>query len=177
MKRDLSFSDIGFLREARVCPWWSRAWSRRRYPPEPRAGAAAIWISNHGGRQMDGGPGSISVLRAAVDTVEGRVPVVLDSGIRRGVDISRRLRSARPLSARPAGAVGPDSAARRGSKASTADGLRAAIDDAAFGRSQGDRPQTREPREGLRRIVVIRSSPRKRGPSARNSWIFPPSRE
>ena len=55
------------------------------------AGAAGIWISNHGGRQMDGGPASISMLRTAVDTVEGRVPVVLDSGIRRGIDVFRAL--------------------------------------------------------------------------------------
>jgi L-lactate oxidase len=54
-------------------------------------GAAGIWISNHGGRQMDGGPASISMLRSAVDTVAGRVPVVLDSGIRRGIDIFKAL--------------------------------------------------------------------------------------
>ena len=54
-------------------------------------GAAGIWVSNHGGRQMDGGPASISMLRAAVDAVGGRVPVVLDSGIRRGVDIFKAL--------------------------------------------------------------------------------------
>jgi isopentenyl diphosphate isomerase/L-lactate dehydrogenase-like FMN-dependent dehydrogenase len=40
---------------------------------------------------MDGGPASISMLRAAVDTVAGRVPVVLDSGIRRGGDIFKAL--------------------------------------------------------------------------------------
>jgi L-lactate oxidase len=40
---------------------------------------------------MDGGPASISMLRAAVDTVEGRVPVVLDSGIRRGIDVFKAL--------------------------------------------------------------------------------------
>jgi isopentenyl diphosphate isomerase/L-lactate dehydrogenase-like FMN-dependent dehydrogenase len=54
-------------------------------------GAAGIWVSNHGGRQMDGGPASISMLRAAVDAVGGRVPVVLDSGIRRGIDIFKAL--------------------------------------------------------------------------------------
>jgi isopentenyl diphosphate isomerase/L-lactate dehydrogenase-like FMN-dependent dehydrogenase len=55
------------------------------------SGAAGIWVSNHGGRQMDGVPASISMLRTAVDTVAGRVPVLLDSGIRRGIDVFRAL--------------------------------------------------------------------------------------
>jgi isopentenyl diphosphate isomerase/L-lactate dehydrogenase-like FMN-dependent dehydrogenase len=40
---------------------------------------------------MDGVPASMSMLRAAVDTVAGRVPVLLDSGVRRGIDIFRAL--------------------------------------------------------------------------------------
>ena len=55
------------------------------------AGAAGVWVSNHGGRQMDGVPASVSMLRAAVDAVAGRVPVLLDSGVRRGIDIFRAL--------------------------------------------------------------------------------------
>jgi lactate oxidase len=91
-KRDLSFSDITFLREASGLPVVVKGVVQ---PDDIRqslaSGAAGIWISNHGGRQMDGGPASISMLRAAVDTVEGRVPVVLDSGIRRGIDVFRAL--------------------------------------------------------------------------------------
>ena len=55
------------------------------------AGAAAVWISNHGGRQMDGVPASVTMLRSAVDAVEGRVPVILDSGVRRGIDVFKAV--------------------------------------------------------------------------------------
>src|SRR5580693_5995473 len=91
-KRDLSFSDITFLREASGLPVLVKGVVQ---PDDIRqslaAGAAGIWVSNHGGRQMDGGPASMSMLRAAVDAVGGRVPVVLDSGVRRGIDIFRAL--------------------------------------------------------------------------------------
>jgi L-lactate oxidase len=91
-KRDLSFSDITFLREASGLPVLVKGVVQ---PDDIRqslaAGAAGVWVSNHGGRQMDGVPASMSMLRAAVDTVAGRVPVLLDSGVRRGIDIFRAL--------------------------------------------------------------------------------------
>jgi lactate oxidase len=91
-KRNLSFSDITFLREASGLPVLVKGVVQPDDIQQSLAeGAAGIWISNHGGRQMDGGPASMSVLRAAVDTVAGRVPVVLDSGIRRGGDIFKAL--------------------------------------------------------------------------------------
>lgn len=91
-KRDLSFKDIAFLREASGLPVVVKGVVQPDDIRESLAsGAAAIWISNHGGRQMDGVPGSISMLRAAVDTVAGRVPVVFDSGVRRGIDVFRAL--------------------------------------------------------------------------------------
>jgi L-lactate oxidase len=40
---------------------------------------------------MDGVPGAISVLGPAVDAVAGRVPVILDSGVRRGIDVFKAL--------------------------------------------------------------------------------------
>jgi 4-hydroxymandelate oxidase len=54
-------------------------------------GAAAIIVSNHGGRQLDGAPASITMLSAIVEAVEGRVEVLIDGGIRRGTDVLKAL--------------------------------------------------------------------------------------
>ncbi|MDB6018381.1 MAG: FMN-dependent alpha-hydroxy acid dehydrogenase, partial [Pedosphaera sp.] len=54
-------------------------------------GAGAIVVSNHGGRQMDTAPATIEVLPAVAQAVAGRVPVLLDGGIRRGVDVLKAL--------------------------------------------------------------------------------------
>jgi isopentenyl diphosphate isomerase/L-lactate dehydrogenase-like FMN-dependent dehydrogenase len=54
-------------------------------------GAAAVVVSNHGGRQLDGVPASIDALAPIVDAVDGRAEVLLDSGVRRGVDVLRAL--------------------------------------------------------------------------------------
>ncbi len=54
-------------------------------------GADALVVSNHGGRQLDGAPSTISVLPHIVDAVRGRSEVLLDSGIRSGQDILKAL--------------------------------------------------------------------------------------
>lgn len=54
-------------------------------------GVDAIYVSNHGGRSLDYGPSTLEALPEIVDAVRGRVPVVLDSGIRRGADILKAL--------------------------------------------------------------------------------------
>jgi 4-hydroxymandelate oxidase len=54
-------------------------------------GAQGIFVSNHGGRQLDTAPGTISVLAEVVDAVAGRGPVLLDSGVRRGTDVVKAL--------------------------------------------------------------------------------------
>jgi len=54
-------------------------------------GADAIVVSNHGGRQLDGAPSSISALPKIVETVGSKTEVMFDGGIRTGADIMRAL--------------------------------------------------------------------------------------
>jgi L-lactate dehydrogenase (cytochrome) len=56
-----------------------------------RAGAQAIVVSNHGGRQLDGVPSTIAALPGIVDAVAGRAEVLLDGGVRNGIDVVRAL--------------------------------------------------------------------------------------
>jgi len=54
-------------------------------------GAAAISVSNHGGRQLDGVPPSLRALPEVVEAVNGRIEVLMDGGIRRGTDIAKAI--------------------------------------------------------------------------------------
>ena len=54
-------------------------------------GADAILVSNHGGRSMDYGPSTLEALPDVVAAVNGRIPVLFDSGLRRGSDIFKAL--------------------------------------------------------------------------------------
>jgi L-lactate dehydrogenase (cytochrome) len=55
------------------------------------AGADALVVSNHGGRQLDGVPGTLRVLPEVLEAVNGRVEVLIDGGIRRGGDVVKAL--------------------------------------------------------------------------------------
>ena len=52
---------------------------------------AGIIVSNHGGRTLDTAPATLDVLPAIVDQVAGRVPILMDGGIRRGTDILKAI--------------------------------------------------------------------------------------
>lgn len=54
-------------------------------------GAQGLIVSNHGGRVLDGAISSVSALPSIVDSVQRAVPVLMDSGLRRGVDVFRAL--------------------------------------------------------------------------------------
>ena len=54
-------------------------------------GAAAIVVSNHGGRQLDGVAATIDALPEVAEAVDGRIEVLVDGGIRRGTDVVKAL--------------------------------------------------------------------------------------
>ncbi|ODM71535.1 hypothetical protein A6X20_41295 [Bradyrhizobium elkanii] len=55
------------------------------------AGVDGIIVSNHGGRHLDGGPGTIEVLEEILHAVGGKIPVLIDGGVRRASDIAIAL--------------------------------------------------------------------------------------
>ncbi len=54
-------------------------------------GVDVIWVSNHGGRQMDHGRGALACLPEVADVARGKVPIVIDGGFSRGTDVLKAL--------------------------------------------------------------------------------------
>jgi 4-hydroxymandelate oxidase len=54
-------------------------------------GAEAIVVSNHGGRQLDSCPASLDALPEVVEAAGGRLPVLMDGGVRRGTDVLKAI--------------------------------------------------------------------------------------
>ena len=95
------------LRYDATLSWDDVGWIRERAPGLPfvvkgvltaedaglavNAGADAIIVSNHGGRQLDWSPAGLTALPEVVDAVAGRVPVLMDGGVRRGTDVLKAL--------------------------------------------------------------------------------------
>jgi isopentenyl diphosphate isomerase/L-lactate dehydrogenase-like FMN-dependent dehydrogenase len=55
------------------------------------AGVKVIWVSNHGGRQLDSTQATIDVLPEIVEAVEGKAEIIVDGGFSRGTDIIKAL--------------------------------------------------------------------------------------
>ncbi|MCA1683420.1 MAG: alpha-hydroxy-acid oxidizing protein, partial [Actinobacteria bacterium] len=89
----LTWDDLGWIREAaRGVPLLLKGIVRA--DDAKRAldhGADGIWVSNHGGRQLDGAIATLDALAEVVPAIGGRCPVILDGGIRRGTDIVKAL--------------------------------------------------------------------------------------
>lgn len=93
-KQNFKPSDIGYIKRVSGLPVIVKG---VQHPEDAdiaiRAGADAIWVSNHGGRQLDTGPASIDVLPSIAKAVNKRVPIVFDSGVRRGSHVFIALAS------------------------------------------------------------------------------------
>jgi isopentenyl diphosphate isomerase/L-lactate dehydrogenase-like FMN-dependent dehydrogenase len=98
--------DVGLLLERTIVTWADLRWMREAWEgpvvvkgvhtgDDARramdAGADAVVVSNHGGRQLDGVPASLRALPDVLDAVSGRVEVLMDGGIRRGADIVKAI--------------------------------------------------------------------------------------
>ncbi len=102
----MGYADVGAALEQSVVCWQDLRWIRELWKgpivikgvhtgeDALRAideGADAIVVSNHGGRQLDGVAPTLRVLPEVIAAVDGRIEVLLDSGIRRGSDIAKAL--------------------------------------------------------------------------------------
>jgi L-lactate dehydrogenase (cytochrome) len=88
----VTYKDIAWLRSC----WKGKLVLKGITDPQDAARAAdegmdAIVVSNHGGRQLDGALSSIAALPAVRDAVGGRMPIMLDGGVRSGLDVLRAL--------------------------------------------------------------------------------------
>ena len=99
-------SDVGVLLASTVVTWDDFRWIRDAWQgpvvvkgvhtgDDARraidAGADALVVSNHGGRQLDGVPASLRALPEVIAAVNGRVEVLMDGGVRRGSDVVKAL--------------------------------------------------------------------------------------
>jgi lactate 2-monooxygenase len=88
----LTWKDLGFLRQHTRVPIILKGILHANDTAQALdAGVDAIIVSNHGGRQADGGIAALDALPHVVREVNGRVPVLFDSGIRRGADVFKAL--------------------------------------------------------------------------------------
>ncbi|WP_091349609.1 alpha-hydroxy acid oxidase [Micromonospora rhizosphaerae] len=88
----LSWADLEWLRGRTPLPLLIKGiLDPRDAVRAAEAGAAAVVVSNHGGRQLDGAPATVTVLPEVVAAVGERCEVLLDSGVRGGVDVLRAL--------------------------------------------------------------------------------------
>ncbi|MGY3617076.1 alpha-hydroxy acid oxidase [Bradyrhizobium sp. USDA 10063] len=92
MKVDLSWDDIEFCRSHTGLPVIVKGILSAAQAAEcERYGCAAVWLSNHGGRQLDNTPSAMTVLPRVADALKGRLPIIIDGGIYRGQDVFRAI--------------------------------------------------------------------------------------
>ena len=91
-RSSLTWDNLAFLRDRTTLPILLKG---VQHPDDARLaidhGIDGIVVSNHAGRQIDGAIGSFDALPGVVEAVDGRIPVLLDSGVRSGSDVFKAL--------------------------------------------------------------------------------------
>ena len=90
-KQDLSWDDVVLQKESGLPVIIKGVMSPEIAQMAVERGCAGVQVSNHGGRQLDDVPASITVLPRIVDVVAGRITIVVDGGVRRGQDVFKAL--------------------------------------------------------------------------------------
>ena len=91
-KPDLGWEDVAFIQKTTGLPVVLKGvLSPELAVMAVEHGCAGIQVSNHGGRNLDDTPASITVLPRIVDAVGGRLTIIIDGGIRRGQDVFKAL--------------------------------------------------------------------------------------
>ncbi|MFP5224712.1 MAG: alpha-hydroxy acid oxidase [Actinomycetota bacterium] len=89
---DLSWAHLAWIRERTQLPIILKGIVRGDDAEKARdAGIAAVWVSNHGGRQLDTSIATADALPEVVARVGGQLPIIMDGGIRRGTDVLKAL--------------------------------------------------------------------------------------
>ena len=91
-KIDLSWDDVDFCRKESGLPVIVKSiLSAKQAREAERRGCAAVWLSNHGGRQLDNVSSAITTLPSVADALQGRIAIIADGGVHRGQDVFRAL--------------------------------------------------------------------------------------
>lgn len=89
---DLTWDDVDWLRETTTLPLMLKGiLSPEDAELAVQHGVSVVYVSNHGGRQLDHAPATLDVLPEIVQAVQGRAEVVVDSGFMRGTDVVKAL--------------------------------------------------------------------------------------
>lgn len=88
----LTWNDLGWIRKRSGLPLILKGIVRADDAVRAvEAGVDAIWVSNHGGRQLDGSIPTLDALAEIAPEVQGRVALIVDGGVRRGTDVLKAL--------------------------------------------------------------------------------------
>jgi isopentenyl diphosphate isomerase/L-lactate dehydrogenase-like FMN-dependent dehydrogenase len=91
-KMDLTWDDIEFCRKESGLPVIVKSiLSVKDAKEAERRGCAGVWLSNHGGRQLDNTASALTHLPEIADALQGRLAIIVDGGVYRGQDVFRAL--------------------------------------------------------------------------------------